>query len=448
MPTYGAPLDLSLNELRNALLQQLASDPGSPTNGQIWINTTTDVVKVRIDGVTYTLASGSGLTQEQIEDLLGTGFLVAGNNIDLAYTDNGAGAGTLQIDVEALTEADITDLGTLALLKSVYNANTILIATTDNTPIPLTVGASTVVARLASGDIVAATPSQIKTLLATVAADISDFNTAVRTNRLDQMAAPTASVAMNSQKITGLLDGASAQDAVTLSQLQAVQQGIDWKQSVRAASTANVTVASALVNASSMDGVTLATGDRVLLKNQTTASENGVYIVAASGAASRAIDADSSADVTGGFAVWVNEGTTQGDSGWVLTTNDPITLGSTSLVFTQFSGLGQITAGNGLTKTGNTIDFVGGTGISVAADAVTIDTAVVVRKYAASFGDGSATTYNIDHNLGTLDVTVEVYRNSDGVKVECDVTHSTTNRVILGFTVAPTSNQYRVVVHG
>lgn len=374
-----SPLDLTGNELRNAVIQVLASDPGSPVEGQIWYNSTTHAFMGRINGSSVSFGSG-GFTQEQIEDFLGTTTLVGSSKLTVTYND---GAGTITFAVTGLVPGDITG-----------------------------------------------------------------FDTQVRTNRLDQMATPTADVAMGSHKLTGLTDGSSAQDAVTLSQLQAVQQGIDWKQSVRVASTANIAVASALVNASTIDGVAVATGDRVLLKNQTTASENGVYIVAAAGAASRSVDADSSADVTGGFAVWVNEGTTQADTGWVLTTNDPIVLATTSLVFTQFSGLGQITAGAGLTKTGATLDVVGGTGITVAADLVSVDTAVVVRKFAVSVGDGAALTYNVDHNLATLDVTVEVYRVSDGVRVMCDVTHSTTNRVIVGFTIAPTTNQYRVVVHG
>src|SRR4029079_6844472 len=110
--------------------------------------------------------------------------------------------------------------------------------------------------------------------------------------------------------------------------------------------TANIT----LSGAQTIDGVSVIAGDRVLVKDQSTGSQNGLYL-AASGAWSRATDADASAEVTGGLAVWVNEGTANADTGWVLTTTDPITVGSTSLAFTQFSGLGQVTAGAGLTKT-------------------------------------------------------------------------------------------------
>jgi hypothetical protein len=130
---------------------------------------------------------------------------------------------------------------------------------------------------------------------------------------------------------------------------------VDWKDSVRAASVADVVIATALENGDSIDGVTLATGDRVLLKNQTAAAENGVYVVVASGAASRSADANSDAEVTPGFAVFVSEGTANADKNFQLTTNAPITLDTTALVFDEFAG----GAGGG----GTTLNFLGGAGL-------------------------------------------------------------------------------------
>lgn len=148
-------------------------------------------------------------------------------------------------------------------------------------------------------------------------------------------------------------------------------QGADWKASVRVATTAAGTIASDFENGDTVDGVVLATGDRILIKNQAAGAENGIYTVNASGAPTRATDADSSADVTGGMSVWVNEGTTNADTGWTLTTNDPITLGTTALVFTQFSGLGQVVAGSGLSKTGSQLDVnVDDSTIEISADAL------------------------------------------------------------------------------
>jgi phage-related tail fiber protein len=210
--------------------------------------------------------------------------------------------------------------------------------------------------------------SDIPTL---TAAKISDFDTQVRTNRLDQLTVPTASVSLNSQKITNLADPTSAQDAATKAYVDATKQGLDVKDSVHAATTGNIT----LSGTQTVDGVALVAGDRVLVKNQTTGSENGIYVVVSGGAWTRSTDADTSAKVTSGMFVFVEEGTTNADSGWVLTTDMPITLGSTALAFTQFSGAGQITAGAGLTKTGNTLDVGTASASRIVVNADSIDLA-------------------------------------------------------------------------
>ena len=150
--------------------------------------------------------------------------------------------------------------------------------------------------------------------------------------------------------------GFTSDSLVSKEYVDAVKQSLDIKDSVRVASTGNLNIASDLQNGDTLDGVTLATGNRVLLKSQSTASQNGIYVVVASGAASRSTDANASADVTSGMFVWVEEGTANGDQGYVLTTNDVISLNTTSLTFTQFSGAGQITAGTGMTKSGNTLN--------------------------------------------------------------------------------------------
>lgn len=144
--------------------------------------------------------------------------------------------------------------------------------------------------------------------------------------------------------------------AATKGYVDAARSGLDVKQSVRVATTAPINIASDLENGDVIDGVTLATGNRVLVKNQSTASENGIYVVVASGAASRSEDADSSAEVTSGMFTFVSEGTINADSGWVLSTNDTIVLGTTPLAFAQFSGAGQIDAGDGLSKSGNILN--------------------------------------------------------------------------------------------
>ena len=178
---------------------------------------------------------------------------------------------------------------------------------------------------------------------------ISDFDTGVQTNRLDQMATATADIAVGSQKITGLADGTAAQDAATKNQVDVAQAGLDAKDSCRVATTANIT----LSGEQTIDGVTTTT-DRVLVKNQTTGSQNGIYVSAA-GAWARSTDADANVEVTAGLYTLITEGTVAGGQGFVLTTDDPITVGTTALTFSQFSGVGDLVGGTGITKTGNSI---------------------------------------------------------------------------------------------
>jgi len=142
----------------------------------------------------------------------------------------------------------------------------------------------------------------------------------------------------------------NANDIASKSYVDSTVNGLDVKESVRVATTAAGTLASSFANGSTVDGVSLSTGDRILLKDQADASENGVYTVNASGAPTRATDFDADSEVTSGAFFFVEEGTTNGDNGFTLTTNDDITVGTTDLTFTQFSGSGQITAGTGMTK--------------------------------------------------------------------------------------------------
>lgn len=261
-----------------------------------------------------------------------------------------------------------------------------------------------------------------------LAATISDFSAAVRTNTLNQMAAPTADVAMGGFKLTGLADAISAQDAVTYSQLQSVLNGTDWKQSVRVIASTPIT----LSGTQTIDGVALVAGDRVLVNGQAAGATNGIYVVAA-GAWARSSDAASSASVTAGLSVMVTEGASYADSQWRLTTNDSIVLGTTALSWAQ------IGAGS---------SYVQGTGIVISGNTVSIDTAVTARKFSASVGNGAATSFAVSHSLATRDVVVNVYDNASFDSVECDVVRTDANTVTVAFAVAPAASAYRVVVVG
>ncbi len=252
---------------------------------------------------------------------------------------------------------------------------------------------------------------------------------------------------LTNQKIVNLADPTAATDAVNKQYLEAFVKGLSWKPQVRAATTTNGTLASAYANGSSIDGVTLATGDRILLKNQTTGGENGIYTVNASGAPTRATDADTTAELVSA-TVFVTSGTVNADTAWVQTVDSVTTVGTTAQTWVQFGAGGGTTysAGNGLALASTTFSVTAFTGISVSGSGVAIDTAVVVRKYAVNVPT-TGTTVTITHNLGTLDVTVAVYEISGGAEVECDVVVATTNTVTLTFAVTPTAAQYRCVVH-
>ncbi|HNV18253.1 MAG TPA: hypothetical protein PKJ52_01270 [Rectinema sp.] len=250
-----------------------------------------------------------------------------------------------------------------------------------------------------------------------------------------------------SQKIANLADGSSAADAATYGQLQAAIRGLVWKAEVKAATTANIT----LSGTQTIDGIACAASDRVLVKDQTTASGNGIYVVAA-GAWSRATDLDEGSEFTNGVAVTVEQGTVNGDKAFVMSTDGAITIGTTSINFVALGGSGSsYTAGNGLNLSGATFSVVpaAGGGLTVDGSGVGIDTAYsgLAKRYSTNVPSGS-TSATITHNLGTLDVHVAVFEVTGGVEVECDVTHTSTTVVTLGFATAPTTNQYRVVVIG
>lgn len=171
--------------------------------------------------------------------------------------------------------------------------------------------------------------------------------------------------AYNASTWNGVVDTAPSKNAIrdkieamltqTAADIAAAIAGLSWKQSVRVATTANGTLATAFANGQTVDGVTLATGNRILLKDQSSGAENGIYVVAASGAPTRATDADSGAELLNA-SVYVQEGTTNADTQWTCTTNATITIGSTSLTWAQFNSSSSIsdTAYNATTWDGVT----------------------------------------------------------------------------------------------
>ena len=478
-------IDLAKNELQNAVVQNLAADPSNPILGQVYFNTVANEMRI-YNGTLFEAIGLNGVTADAAEINILDGATLT--TTELNYVDGVTSAIQTQLDTKS-PSASPTFTGTVTLDTGVNlvfegaTANAFELTLTSGDPtddrvVTLPDLTTTLVGRdtvdtLTNKTITSPTVSGLYLSDLSIVVEGStadDFETTLsfvdptadRTiyvpdangtlarveNKLHDFALATAAVDLNNQKITNLTDPTNPQDAANKRYVDSAVVGIDWKPSVRLATTAAITLATGLENGDTLDGVTLATGDRVLVKNQTDATENGIYVVAASGAPTRSSDADTAAEITASFAVFVEEGTVNTDSGWTLTNNGAVTVGTTELTFTQFTGLGQITAGAGLTKTANTLDVIGGDGITVNADSVVIDRTVVVTKYATNVGDGTNTSYTITHNLATRDVIVSLFDNSSPyAEVMADVEHSTTNTITLLFSVAPTTDKYRVVVH-
>ena len=398
-------LDLVKNELRNARVQNLASAPASPVEGQIYHNTT-DHALYYYDGTAWVKVDDTWVASVSASaPIVSTGGVTPTISI-VAATTSVAGS---------MSSSDKTKLDG---------------ATSDAT-------ASTLAIRDGSGTFKVSTPTD------------------------------TAHPA-------------------TKAYVDSYVQGLDAKASARAATTANIT----LSGAQTIDGVAVVATDRVLVKNQTVDTANGIY-VAAAGAWVRADDANTSALLSPGTFIFVEEGTLNGDAGYVMTADAPVTLGTTSLTWVQFSGAGQVVAGAGLTKSNNTIDAVGTSNrITVAADSIDISTSYVGQATITTLGTvatgtwqgtavgvayggtgatsasaaranldattkvsatvtGSGTTHTVTHNLNTRDITVQVYEAvSPYAQVFPDLELVSVNAVDVKFSVAPGSDSYRVVVIG
>ena len=352
---------LTAAQTRNNILQFTGALTGNrniivPVSPQSWgvFNDTTGAFTL-----TVKTAAGTGVlvTQGASASVYCVGVNVVSDNVAgsatqefSASTFTGAGTG-LTGTAAGLTAGNVTTNANLTgMVTSVGNATTVVTNANLTGGVTSVGNAATVITNANLTGVI--TSSGNATSVADSALSIA--KTSGLQTALD-LKAPLAS-----PTFTGTVTvptPSNATDASTKGYVDALKQALDIKDSVRVASTANIAVASALIDLSVIDGVTVATGNRVLLKNQTATAENGIWVVVASGAASRSTDADISTEVTTGLYTFVSEGTASAGTGFVLTTADPITLGATGLTFTAFSGAGQVIAGNGLSESGNTLSI-------------------------------------------------------------------------------------------
>lgn len=252
----------------------------------------------------------------------------------------------------------------------------------------------------------------------------------------------------SASRLLNLLDAVDPQEPATLAQLRAAIQGLNWKDACRVASTANVNISSP---GSSIDGISLNTNDRVLLKDQSTANQNGPYIWnGAAVAMTRAEDGDSAVELEGAV-VTIEEGTANAKTTWRLDTVN-FTLGTTSLVWSAFGTAtpDASTTVKGITETATQAEVDTGTDPLRYVTPETLKAWANAKKvHAATIGDGSATQIDVTHNFGTRDLTVMVRLNSGTyATVECDIEMPDANTVRLKFAVAPASNALRVIILG
>jgi hypothetical protein len=455
---FGYPIDLHQNEIQNYVIQVLATRPTNPVMGQHIFYSATGHAEV-FNGTGWEQASGGG----------GSGSVT-----------------TVSATVPAGLAVTVANPSTTPAIAITYATGQVanrFLATPDGAAGALGLRA------LVAADVP-------KTLDHTW---VTDFDAQVRTSRLDQLAVPTANVALGGMRITGAGDPVNPQDYVTRNYADQAIQGLQTKPTATVATTAalpaytyangtagvGATITFTATGVVPVDGHNLGLNELVLVKDEATGSRHGLYTVTTApavgvaGVLTRHPDMDTAGEFSGAFVPVSNVGTANANSLWLANPTGAVTVGTTAIPFTRLNSATVLTAGNGITISGNTVSvtttarltFTAGALDLVAGviatpgtyPAVTVDTygrvtagrALVVgdlpagtaRSYAATIGDGTATQFALTHNLGTRDVSVSV--NQAAAPYGSWLTYweaTDVNTVTVYFNPAPTANQFRVKV--
>lgn len=377
-------LDLTKNEIQNAVFQNLASAPSSPVTGQFYYN-----------------------------------------SVDLQlYIWNGSAWGLIATDAELLNG----------------QAASYYLSRTNHTGTQL-------------------------------ASTISDFDTQVRTNRLNQMAAPNADVSFAGYKITSVGNGTASTDAINKGQLDSAIQGLTNKHTADYATTAalpslsysngtsgvGATLTASSNGALTVDGASVAAGDTIMVKDQATLLQNGLYLVTDEGDGSnpfiltRVTEMDTSGEFSGAV-VAIRSGTDNDGTLWLLTANDSFVVGTDDVEFIHINSAVTFDAGDGIDITGDVISvkLASGGGLQFnGSGEIELIEEWDDHKFVQSIGDGSATSYTLTHNFNTRDITIMVAQTGSPYKrVVTETDAATDNTATVVFGTAPSSNQYRVTILG
>jgi len=458
-------LDLNKNELLNARIQNLSSAPSSPVAGQIYYNTTdqtlryydgtgsawvslaiggsvSDAISAAIDALdtddieegsnnlyytdarvdTYVsgsmstddLSEGSTnlyFTDERAQDAIGNA-ITGGTQTNISVTYDDASNTYSFVAENGVADSDTDDLSEGSTNLYYTDARARGAVSSGDDYIAYNSGTGVFTLDTANAATVAYVDQEVSDVNNTINGlstnDISEGSNLYYTDARARLAVASGDDTLSYNSSTGVFTANTSTLALKSyvdSQVQASAQGLDVKQSVRVATTANIT----LSGTQTIDGVSLVAGDRVLVKNQTTGSENGLYVVVDGGSWTRAEDADSDSEVTAGLFTFVTEGTSYADTGWVISTNDDITVGTTAITFTQFSGAGVISAGDGLVQNGTVFDIVGTADrITVNSDSIDIASTYVGQSTITTVGTITTGTWNgttIDVSYGGTGVT-------------------------------------------